>query len=251
MRRLSIFTLCWLALLLIFTRYAMCATLQVAPVMLNVSASQRAVALYLTNSGTKDIHAQVRIYDWSQSAGKDVLTPTNNVVSSPAVTALKPGQQQLVRVIIANPVAHQQEQSYRLIIDELPDASHHDTERNGVHFLLRYSIPMFIAAEAGRSENEESQLNCTQQDADIWCQNSGKTHVRMSAVQAIAANGQIAETLSGLAGYVLAGQRYVLPFKRKSHRSITSLRAYLNEHTQASQLNMHPAAVVSVNDASR
>lgn len=85
----------------------------------------------------------------------------------------------------------------------------------------------------------------------MWCQNTGNSHIRMSNVQAIADNGQVVDTLSGLAGYVLPGKQFALPFKRSHRDSLSSLRAYLNEHTQASQLSVHPAAVVNRNAAPR
>lgn len=251
MRRITLFALCWLVVMLVFVRFAMSATLQVAPVMLNLTDSQRAAALYLTNTGSQPIHAQIRVYDWSQSQGKDVLTLTDDIVSSPAVTALKPGQQQLVRIVVLNPTSHPHEQSFRLLVDELPGGHQGGTEQNGVHFLLRYSIPLFIASGQAKSHDEATQLTCTLQDARIGCHNRGTAHVRLSNVEALNAQGQVTETLSGLAGYVLPGQRFVLPFKQLHRHSPSSLRAYLNEHTQASLLNLHPAAMATVNDAPR
>ena len=251
MRRFSLFALFWLAILSLFTHYAHCATLQVAPVMLNLTASQRAGALYLTNTGDQAIHAQIRVYDWTQSSGKDVLTLTNEIVSSPAVTSLAPGQRQLVRIVVLNPVAHPQEQSFRLLVDELPRDHLNALSQNGVHFLLRYSIPLFIAPLEPTKVDETAQLSCQQENQDVWCQNTGNSHIRMSNVQAIADNGQVIDTLSGLAGYVLPGKQFALPFKRSHRDSLSSLRAYLNEHTQASQLSVHPAAVVNRNAAPR
>ena len=251
MRRCLPCFILWLLMLTLLSRYALAATLQVAPVTLDLQSGQRASAVYLTNSGKAAIHAQIRVYEWTQQNGKDVLTATDKVVSSPAMTSLAPGQQQLVRIIIMEPGIREQEQSYRLVIDELPDATSRAANPNAVHFLLRYSIPLFIESETQGKEDESTQLTCTQQDTRVWCQNSGTTHVRLSNVQAMTANGQVAETLSGLAGYVLPGQRYVLPFKQKTHRSISSLRAYLNEHTQASQLSVHSAAVVNIDGALR
>lgn len=251
MRRFSLFALCWLAILFAFTHYAHCATLQVAPVMLNLSTAQRAGALYLTNTGDQPIHAQIRVYDWTQSSGKDVLTQTNEVVSSPAVTSLAPGQRQLVRIVVLNPAPHSQEQSFRLLVDELPRAHLGTDGQNGVHFLLRYSIPLFIAPEDVAQKDETTQLSCQQENGEVWCQNHGSTHIRLSDVQAIARNGQVVDSLSGLAGYVLAGKQFSLPFKRPHRDLLFSLRAYLNEHTQASQLSVYPAAVVNSHAPSR
>ncbi|MES0266179.1 fimbrial biogenesis chaperone [Citrobacter sedlakii] len=251
MRWLFLLTLFCLAILGLLSRYAESATLQVAPVTLNLNPHQRAAALYLTNTGDTPIHAQVRIYDWTQDDGKDVLTLTDDIVSSPAVASLEPGQQQLVRIVVLNPGLHAHEQSFRLQIDELPGLSAAGASHTGVHFLLRYSIPLFIAAEHNAALDDISQLACAQQETDIWCQNCGTSHIRLSNVQALANDGRPIETLPGLAGYVLAGQRFMLPFKRDHRRLLSALRAYLNENTEASLLKVHPAAVATAHDTPR
>ena len=89
-RYLSCFIL-WLMMLALLSRYALAATLQVAPVTLDLQSDQRAAAIYLTNSGKAAIHAQIRVYEWTQKNGKDVLVATGEVVSSPAMTSLAPG----------------------------------------------------------------------------------------------------------------------------------------------------------------
>lgn len=241
MRRSYLLTALWLLTLLLLSRYALAATLQVAPVTLDLDSSQRATALYLTNSGDTPIHAQIRVYGWTQTNGKDLLTPTDDVVSSPAMTALAPGQQQLVRIIVLQPGTRQQEQSYRLIVDELPSQDAHAAERNAVHFLLRYSIPVFIAGTQ-HANSSENTLSCEQADtsAAIKCYNTGENHIRLSNLQALAADGQVVETLKGLAGYVLPGQTYVLKLKQTPRRALSALRVYLNENRQASQVSLRP-----------
>lgn len=242
MRRPYLLPLLWLLALLLLSRYTLGATLQVAPVTLDLESNQRATALYLTNSGDTPIHAQIRVYDWTQANGKDVLTPTDEIVSSPAMTALAPGQQQLIRIIVLQPGARQQEQSYRLVIDELPSHNAQTHERNAVHFLLRYSIPVFIAGTQ-RDASSDGDLNCEQLTTPgaIQCYNAGEQHVRLSNVQALTADGQVAETVKGLAGYVLPGQKYVLPLGQHARRTLSSLRVYLNENRHASQISLHPA----------
>ena len=64
-RYLSCFIL-WLMMLALLSRYALAATLQVAPVTLDLQSDQRAAAVYLTNSGKAAIHAQIRVYEWTQ-----------------------------------------------------------------------------------------------------------------------------------------------------------------------------------------
>ncbi|WP_343646930.1 fimbria/pilus periplasmic chaperone [Enterobacter sp.] len=243
MRRSYLLITLWLLALLLLSRYALAATLQVAPVTLDLDSSQRATAVYLTNSGDTPIHAQIRVYDWTQANGKDVLTPTDDVVSSPAMTALAPGQQQLVRIIVLQPGVRQQEQSYRLVIDELPSHLPETAGRNAVHFLLRYSIPVFIAGaqSAGTRDND---LRCEQagSPAAIQCFNAGERHIRLSNLQTLAADGQVVNTLKGLAGYVLPGQKYVFKLKQNPRRALSSLRVFLNENRHASQISLGPYA---------
>lgn len=250
MRQLfSCFSL-WLLALFLLSHYAQAATLQVAPVTLEMTTSQRAAAIYVTNTGDAPIHAQIRVYDWTQNEGHDVLTLTDDVVSSPAMTALAPGQQQLIRVIVLKPSDHRQERSYRLVIDELPGAPVDPGSRTGVHFLLRYSIPVFIAGDATASGDESQWIACTQaDDKQVWCHNHGVSHIRLSNLQALANDNQPAESVRGLAGYVLPGQQFILPLKRTGHYRLHALRAQLNEDTHASQLTLsHSADLATADD---
>lgn len=243
MRQTFSYVSLWLLALMVLSHFAQAATLQVAPVTLEMTASQRAAAIYVTNTGNAPIHAQIRVYDWAQSNGKDVLTLTDDVVSSPAMTALAPGQQQLVRVIVLKPSEHRQELSYRLVIDELPGAAVDPASRSGVHFLLRYSIPVFIAGDAAASGDQSQWLACAQAvDKQVWCHNHGVSHIRLSNLQALSNNNQPVESVRGLAGYVLPGQRFVLPLQRSGHYTLHALRAQLNDDSHASQITLTPSA---------
>lgn len=243
MRRCLPCFILWLLMLTLLSRYALAATLQVAPVTLDLQSGQRASAVYLTNSGKAAIHAQIRVYEWTQQNGKDVLTTTDEVVSSPAMTSLAPGQQQLVRIIVMDPGIREQEQSYRLVIDELPDAAARAANPNGVHFLLRYSIPVFIAGNQNTPVSRDA-LNCEQAETPgtIRCFNAGNSHIRLSHLQALTASGQVVGSVKGLAGYVLPGQTALVTLKQASHHTLSALRAFLNDDHHASQIPLRPLA---------
>ncbi|HAS1787169.1 molecular chaperone [Enterobacter pasteurii] len=243
MRRYLPCFIIWLMMLALLSRYALAATLQVAPVTLDLQSGQRATAVYLTNSGKSAIHAQIRVYEWSQKNGKDVLAATEEVVSSPAMTSLAPGQQQLVRIIVMRPGLNEQEQSYRLVIDELPDAAARAASPNAVHFLLRYSIPVFIAGNQTAPVSRDA-LSCEQADtpATIRCYNAGNSHIRLSHLQALTASGQAVASIKGLAGYVLPGQTALLTFRHAPRHTLSALRAYINDDHNASQIPLRPLA---------
>lgn len=146
-----------------------------------------------------------------------------------------------MRIIVLQPGARAQEQSYRLVIDELPAEAPDASHRNAVHFLLRYSIPVFIAGtQAPRSNDSALRCEVASSGATIQCHNTSDHHIRLSNVQALAADGQVVETLKGLAGYVLPGQMYVLTFKKTPRHPLSALRAWLNENHQPSKIDLHP-----------
>ena len=78
---------------------AMGSGLQVAPTLVTLEATQTAGGLWLSNTGDTPLHAQVRVYRWTQEGGEEQLVPSRDLVISPPMLALEPGQKQLVRVI--------------------------------------------------------------------------------------------------------------------------------------------------------
>src|SRR3546814_8536298 len=72
-------------------------SLQVSPVSLRMQGEQTASALWLSNTGKSALHAQVRIFHWTQAGGNDKLTPTTDLVASPPMVSIEPGKRQLVR----------------------------------------------------------------------------------------------------------------------------------------------------------
>lgn len=81
------------------------AGLQISPVSVELTAGQKAGEVWLRNAGADVVHAQVRVYRWSQSNGEDVVTPDNGMVASPPMVQVAPGKQQLVRLVRMGPMA--------------------------------------------------------------------------------------------------------------------------------------------------
>src|SRR3546814_20680504 len=110
-----------------------------------MQGEQTASALGLSNTGKSALHAQVRIFHWTQADGNDKLTPTTDLVASPPMVSIEPGKRQLVRIIRVNDglIPHKVERTFRLLVDELPGPG-----RPGVKFDHSYSIPVF---EIGRA----------------------------------------------------------------------------------------------------
>ena len=79
---------------------------------------------------------------WSQEGGQDALTPSRDLLVSPAVFTLPAGGSQLVRVALRRNVDPARELTYRLLLQEVPQAASPDF--NGLQIALRLSVPVFV-----------------------------------------------------------------------------------------------------------
>ncbi|WP_107688899.1 fimbrial biogenesis chaperone [Neisseria wadsworthii] len=185
---------------------AFAAGLQVSPTGLSLPVKQRAGVFTLTNTGGKPLTAQVRVYRWRQDdKGKDVLTPSGDVVASPPMVKLAAGGSQQFRVIRTKPTG-QHEEAFRLVVDELPAPE--EKPAASLQFVLRYSIPLFL----NQTDSPEANLQWRVERAPdgkavLTVKNIGKAYAQLSNLSV--KTGSKEQTLiNGLAGYVLPGNTW-------------------------------------------
>jgi Pili and flagellar-assembly chaperone, PapD N-terminal domain len=77
------------------------ASMQIAPILLDLQAPAAASTIDLTNQAPQPASIQVRVFAWTQVDGKEGLTPTNDVVASPPFATIAPGAKLSIRVIRA------------------------------------------------------------------------------------------------------------------------------------------------------
>jgi fimbrial chaperone protein len=191
-----------------FSMLTMCdlswaASLQVAPVMIEVAAPGAATTLKLRNEGTTPLNAQIRVFRWTQVNGEDKLEPTNDVVASPPLAKLAPKVDYTVRLVRVNKTPVAKEETYRLFVDELPDAAN---QRNrAVNLLLRYSIPVFFYPATGAPANLTWSVDHSGGKLSVVAKNSGDRHIRVSNLTLKDEKGATVSFGNGLSGYVLGG----------------------------------------------
>lgn len=202
---------------------AQAATLQISPVTIEFSARENATGLTLSNPGDASLYGQVRVFQWTQAHGEDVLTPTSDVIASPPLIEIAPHGDQLVRLVRANapssaadaeaakairaaPGSATGERSYRLLIDELPAPG--TAGAQGVTIRLRYSVPVFVEAPAGGAAQPMLawQLVRGAQGYALRADNSGTKRAQIAAIELFDASGHHWAVTRGLLGYALAGQ---------------------------------------------
>ncbi|WP_162271036.1 molecular chaperone [Morganella psychrotolerans] len=161
-----------------------------------------------------------------------------NIIVSPPITDIPPGQQQLIRIIIPGLKTSGTEQSYRLVIDELPgnDAPKSD---GAVNFLLRYSLPVFINTPEEPLDNHkiDVRINSRTQPATLQVSNNNAQHIKLSDI-AIVSNGKEQIINKGLLGYVLANSQMQWPIPGNLSSGQT-LKVTINEHSEPQNFVIH------------
>ncbi|WP_087687827.1 MULTISPECIES: fimbrial biogenesis chaperone [unclassified Pandoraea] len=178
------------------------ASLQVSPVIVSLAPTQPATTLTLGNTGDLPIHGQLRLYAWTQRDGENVLTPTDALIASPPILRIEPGEQQIVRLVRLTAEPTQGEQSYRLLVDELPAVAEAPAE--GVTIRLRYSLPVFVQANDLQAPSLRFDVHWLRGELEVH--NDGEQHAQLGATRVLDATGRSVELTHGLLGYVLAGQ---------------------------------------------
>lgn len=217
------------------------ASLQVAPTSLTLQAQQNADGLWLSNSGTEPLTLQVRAYRWDQGDGEDRLVETREIVASPPMQSLAPGARQLVRIIRTVPAPSARESAYRLIVDELPRPS----KQPGLQFVLRYSIPVFLAPASPTAPELHARLVAGPDGEGLLeVTNAGQQHAQLADLAfARGKDGNAASVLPGLVGYVLPGQTMRWPLKASAGRFADGVfLARINGAADASPLATASAA---------
>ncbi len=189
---------------------ALAGSLEVKPILIDVPAGGAASSLSLTNAGGEVLNAQLRVFRWTQSGGKDELTPTRDVVASPPMAKIAPGGDLLVRVVRTAKTPLQREESYRLIVDELPRPG-----GNGVQLLVRYSIPVFFGGGETALPKLRWSVSPKGKSVVISATNEGSRRARISGLTLMGKSAPVAALGAGLNGYVLAGQtmQWTVPAK--------------------------------------
>ena len=188
----------------------MAGSLQVQPVLLDLPAGGAASSITLRNSGSAQVEAQLRVFRWSQANGEERLEPTQDVVASPPALSVGPNTSHVVRLVRLQKAAVSQEESYRILVDQLPESG----RRNGaVNMVLRQSIPVFFRPAVGSGPKVSWSVQTVGDQLLVSARNDGDRRLRIAAIRLTNSQGTTVSLGDGLVGYALAGStmRWSLP----------------------------------------
>ena len=194
---------------------AQAAEFSVSPVRIFMTPRDRAVAVTVANEGDQPVVIQAELLAWNQKAGgDDVLDSTESIVLSPPIVTIPPKARQVLRLARVGPPPSGTEQTFRMILREVPEARPSDGSVK-VQVALAFSIPVFITPiDAKRN------VSCTTRRAgpDVLhavCENTGRAYAQARSIVVLAADGSKIASRD-LGGYVLPGVKRAFDLKASS-----------------------------------
>jgi fimbrial chaperone protein len=177
---------------------ARAASIEVAPVVIDLQPGQQSTVITLTNRSGEPTAAQLRVFGWRQSATGEELLPTEEVLVSPPVFQLAPGAAQVARLVL-RPSSDPGERTFRILVDELPPPL---AAASGVRLALRLSLPVFVPSAAAAPPSLAWRIS---PDGKLTVTNSGRRHERLTDLRLVAADGSDIPLQSPTTPYVLGG----------------------------------------------
>jgi fimbrial chaperone protein len=193
---------------------ALAGTFSISPVGAELSATAQTEAFTLRNQEDAPVVVQAEMMLWEQVGGEDRLTPTRDVLVSPAVFTIPAEGSQLVRVALRRPADEQRELSYRLLLTEVPQKTEATVTR--LNMALRLSLPVFVAPKALAAARLEWTVAPGEANVPLTARNTGNAHARVLAFS-VTPDGAAAPVMQQtVATYVLPGQARTWTLDKKN-----------------------------------
>ena len=183
------------------------ASIRLSPVSIEILNDQSASSISLYNQSNESTDLQVRVFEWRQNAGQDQLIPTDEIAVSPPFLKLQPNDSYNLRVVRINPAPVSGEQTYRIIIDELPKPIDNRKADQGINVLLRSSLPLFVVNKDAITKLNWS-IQQEQNTSFLMISNVGNRHALLNNLTLVdvTANKSYAIKVNTVNGYILAGK---------------------------------------------
>jgi fimbrial chaperone protein len=177
------------------------AQFTITPVRIFMTPRDRAVAVTVTNDSDEEVVMQADLYSWKQKPdGSDDLVLTEDLVLTPPILKLAPRARQVVRLARLTPPPAGEQQTYRMVMREVPEA------RTGsqlqLQVALAFSLPVFISPPGVKRDLQCGLERVAADTVRAVCTNSGNAYAQIRALELLDGRGvKVAARETG--GYLL------------------------------------------------
>jgi fimbrial chaperone protein len=208
------------------------ASIAVDPITFTMQAAQGAEVLRVSNTDDKPVRVQVTPMAWALVDGSQHESESDGLLLNPPIFSIDAHKMQFVRFGLRQHKVPEIEESYRLLVEEVPDPN--AAQVSGLRTVLRLSVPVFVAPERP-VKHLTWQLLASADGMHLVAVNDGNVHQRLVRVSALG-DGKAATVISSVATYVLPGERHdwLVPGIPSSTQNLTL--AVINEQGAEEQV---------------
>jgi fimbrial chaperone protein len=175
---LTCMSLAFLALL--FPVHGFSANFSLNPIRIYFDGSSKTNILSITNNSDENIAVQLRAYKWSQNEkGENTYDLTKDIVFFPKIANIKKGEKKIVRLGTRIPQG-QQEKTYRLYIEEIPDRK--KTDNTAVNIVMKVGVPIFLAPVTAQPKGLVREMNLDKGSFHARLINEGNVHFILRSI---------------------------------------------------------------------
>ena len=192
---------------------AFAGVFSVTPVRIFMTPHDRAIAVTVTNEGDDELVMQADIYTWKQKAdGSDDLQLSDDLILAPPILKIPGKGRQVVRLAMLTPPTAPGQQTYRMILREIPEA-HAQEKKVQLQIALAFSLPVFITPPNAKRDLACSISRSAPDAVAARCENRGSAYAQPREFTLTAADGT---KIAGLesAAYILPGTARTYAIKR-------------------------------------
>lgn len=205
----------------------------VMPVRVYIDAQHRVQTIVISNHDAVNHVFQVTPYRWTQVGGREVQTPTQDLIVAPPVFTLIPDSQQVVRVALRNPAPVAGELTYRLML-RMVGGAETAVSLSGLGIRMQFSVPIFIASPQGTSTKVDWRYRDIGPDKiQLIIANVGNTHIHLEHLSLNDARGVAFD--DDVNQYVLGGNTVDLTLTTKRPLTADTVAARVTYDTGLSQ----------------
>lgn len=184
----------------------------VTPVRIYMSVRDRAVAVTVTNDGDAEVVIQADINTWRQLPdGTDQLELTDDLILSPPIIKLAPKARQVVRLARLAPPDVSRQNTYRLILREVPEAAP-PKQNVQISIALALSMPVFITPPKAARMVSCNIAGIDGKTVGVRCSNTGTAYSQVRDIEILRGDKKIA---------AFSGGTYILPGASKTMAAST------------------------------
>lgn len=181
---------------------AIAGSFGVSPIRLDFDRTAKTGVITVTNDDESRLSFQMKLMVWTQDAqGVDRYAESSDLIFFPLIMTLEPKEKRIIRVGTRSPPSVN-ERTYRLFIEEIPDAGEAKLQGTAVAVKLRFGVPLFIAPAIVDKRGSIADAKFGKGEVQVTVKNSGNQHFRFETITLKAAGTTVGEVAGW---YLLAG----------------------------------------------